>query len=148
MRSRYFFAPPIVLLCLISTPLRALDITGQFDMMSRPIKGPIDALYQTLGVFQINCFMKVAIFRLEPTAQNVSNVEECIKNNLAHGNESILKARTTFPTPNAQAALKELAFYWRGQMTPTNLLHSDEEEIEILKLLKGYTERVRLEADW
>jgi hypothetical protein len=143
-----YFAPAIILLCLGSTPLRALDITAQFDMMSRPINGPIDSLYQALGVFQINCFLQVAMFRLEPTAQNVSKAEECIKNNLAHGNESILKARTTFPTPNAQAALKELAFYWRGQMTPTNLLHSDEDEIEILKHLKVYTERVRLEADW
>jgi len=148
MRGYRVLALTIQLFCLISLPASATSIIDQFHKISGPINGPIDSLYFDLGTYQINCFMFFSIARLEPTAQHVGEARECLKKRLVEGNDSIAKVRTIFSKPNAQAALKELAFYWREQMTEVNLQHSDDEEIEILRLLKTYTERVRLEADW
>jgi len=50
--------------------------------------------------------------------------------------------------PAVQAALKELALFWRLQMANIGQPRSTEAEVQIIRMLKTYTERVRIEADW
>jgi len=52
------------------------------------------------------------------------------------------------PAQGKQAALKDLALYWRVQMSDVSVSHSEADTLEVLRTLKSNTERIRLEMDW
>jgi len=119
--------------------------------MAGPLNAPIDDLFLNLALSHSGCANQFDLARLanEPNRRAAMiEADQCQSAQTEKGNAAIVKMASETKKPAVQAALKELALFWRLQMANIGQPRSTEAEVQIIRMLKTYTERVRIEADW
>lgn len=85
--------------------------------MLETARDPLDRLYLHLALDYARCgqFFRSADLHRNTLQQNetISEAKQCQTDMLAEGNAAIEKIKPSLPKPGAQAALKDLALYWR-----------------------------------
>jgi hypothetical protein len=137
-------------------PTSAASFLEQLSLVLGPQAGPEltppDSLFVSLAVAYGLCSTK---FQLSEALANnpramkaMADARQCQLDGLAAGSASIAKMKNDLSKPGAQAALKDLALYWRVQMSEVGISHSEAVTLKVLRTLKSHTERIHLEADW
>jgi hypothetical protein len=156
--AKLYFAILISIYCSV-VPASGANIIDQIEIMLDAAHGDaLEVFYLDLTLYYVSC---ASGFRLadakrgaleaglkadETTTRN--QTVQCQTDKLTLGNAHIAEIRATLPKPEAQAALKDLALYWRLRMSEVNIWHSEAEDFVLLRNLKAHTERIRLESEW
>jgi hypothetical protein len=148
------FLPLLLAACCVSAPAigGTKPFLDQLSALMESARDPLDKLYLDLTLDYALCgeaFRKANLLRnTSRENETISEAKQCQTDKLVVGNAAIEKIRASLQKPGAQTALKDLTLYWRVQLSEVDNSHGEGANLAMLRILRTYAERVRLEAEW